>query len=154
MNIAHLHQKMSKWPFGKRLFSLIAANKAPYFLSIHPYLPEFTETKCVVFLRKRRSVKNHIGTVHAIALCNACEMAFGMTMEAGVPNHLRWIPKGMTVRYLKKAATDITVICDYPQVKTLTPGDHIVPVKALDTNGIVVMDAEITVYISERPPKN
>lgn len=153
MNVAKLYRKLSQWPFGKTIFSMIAANKAPYFASICPQILELSEIRCVVALKKRRKVTNHLGTVHAIAMCNACEMAFGFTMEAGIPQAVRWIPKGMTVRYLKKAETDLIAVCDYPQVTTITPGDHVVPVKVFDKNNQVVMDAEITVYISERPKK-
>jgi acyl-coenzyme A thioesterase PaaI-like protein len=150
MKLAVLFKKMSAWPLGKWFFSKIAANMAPYFSTIHPYVESLTETGCVVILKKRRSVQNHLGTVHAIAICNACEMAFGMTMEAGLASHLRWIPKGMTVQYLKKAATDLTATCVYPQIKDLVPGDHIVPVDVTDKNGVLVVDAKITVYVSER----
>ena len=41
-------------------------------------------------------VHNHLHTVHAIASCNAAEMAMGMLMEATVPTTHRWIPKAMT----------------------------------------------------------
>jgi Domain of unknown function (DUF4442) len=38
-------------------------------------------------------VYNHLHTVHAIASCNAAEVAMGMLMEATVPRSHRWIPK-------------------------------------------------------------
>jgi hypothetical protein len=38
-------------------------------------------------------VYNHLGAVHAIASCNAAEVAMGMLMEATVPRSHRWIPK-------------------------------------------------------------
>ncbi|MEQ1722169.1 MAG: hotdog fold domain-containing protein [Pseudobdellovibrio sp.] len=150
MKIAKLYSQMSSWPLGKWIFSKIAAQKAPYFSSINPYISELTQTTCIVDLKKSRSVQNHLGTVHAIAMCNACELAFGLTMEAGIPSHLRWIPKAMTVRYLKKAETSLNAACDYPQILTITPGDHIVPVKVRDINQQIVMEADITVYISEK----
>jgi acyl-coenzyme A thioesterase PaaI-like protein len=153
MNAAALFRKLSKYPFGKHLFSKLAARRAPYFQSISPFVEELTETSCIIILKKRRKVLNHIGTVHAIAVCNACEMAFGFTMEAGLPAHLRWIPKGMTVRYLKKCATDLTANCQFPQIKNLTPGDHVVPVTVTDTSGQLVFEADITVYVSDRPKK-
>lgn len=146
-----MFKKMSGWPGGKFLFSKMAAQKAPYFSSIHPYITELTETKCVVQIKKQRSVLNHIGTVHAIAMCNACELAFGFTVEAGLPRRLRWIPKAMTVRYLKKADTDLVATCDYPEVLKLTVGDHVVPVKVRNASDEIVMEADITVYVSERP---
>jgi hypothetical protein len=44
-------------------------------------------------------VYNHLHTVHAIASCNAAEIAMGMLMEATVPTSHRWIPKAMNVQY-------------------------------------------------------
>ena len=48
---------------------------------------------------------NHIGTVHAIALCNGLEAAMGALAEATIPSDKRWIPKGMEVAYTAKATT-------------------------------------------------
>ncbi len=150
MNLVKLYSKFARWPGGKFLFSKLASLKAPYFSSIKPYISDLTAIQCVVELKKRHRVLNHLGTVHAIAMCNACEFAFGLTMEAGLPKNLRWIPKGMTVRYLKKAETDLTTTCHYPDVLSLIPGDHVVPIKVTDTNKQIVMEAEITVYVSQR----
>ena len=46
---------------------------------------------------------NHLGTVHAIALCNLAELSAGVMTDAAIPPDMRWIPKGMSVDYLKKA---------------------------------------------------
>lgn len=150
MALGDLYKKLAVWPGGRWIFSKSAAFKAPYFGSISPFVQELTEIKCLVSMRKKRSVTNHLGTVHAIAMCNMCEFSFGLTMEAGLPRHLRWIPKGMTVRYLKPAKTDLKAICEFPQILNLTPGDHIVPVKVKDLNDVTVMEADITVYVSAR----
>ena len=45
--------------------------------------------------------------MHAIASCNAAEVAMGMLMEATVPRTHRWIPKAMNVQYLGKATTSL-----------------------------------------------
>jgi acyl-coenzyme A thioesterase PaaI-like protein len=151
MTTSELFKKFSSYPLGKKLFSKIVARRAPYFSSIAPVIFELSETNCVVLLKKRKAVLNHIKTVHAIAMCNACELAFGMTMEAGgLPKNLRWIPKGMTVRYLKKAETDLKAIAHVPNIGSFTPGDHVIKVVVQNTSNEVVMDAEITVYISEK----
>ena len=55
---------------------------------------------------------NHIGTVHAIALCNGLEAAMGALAESTIPRDRRWIPKGMEVAYTAKATTDITCIAE------------------------------------------
>ena len=101
-------------------------------------------------LANRRRVRNHIGTVHAIAMCNACELAAGMAIEASLPEGLRWIPRGMVVRYLKKAETDLVASA---RVEGIAPGDVLVPVRVRDARGEVVMEADITMYVSALPTR-
>jgi acyl-coenzyme A thioesterase PaaI-like protein len=154
MNPAKAFSILSSIPFGRKIFSWIICFKAPYFSSISPQFIELSDTRCVIKLKKRRKVLNHIGTVHAIALCNACELAMGMTMQSGLMSHLRWIPKGMKVQYLKRAATDIKVICEIPYIKKAQPGDVTVLVRAFDLLNQEVMNAEIIVYLSESKKTN
>ena len=61
-------------------------------------------------MQKHRAVLNHLGTVHAIAMCNMAELAGGTMTDATVPKTHRWIPKGMQVEYVKKATTDLVAI--------------------------------------------
>ena len=63
---------------------------------------------------------NHIGTVHAIALCNLAELSAGVMTDATIPASMRWIPKGMTVEYLKKATGTMRGVAtpDIPAVES------------------------------------
>jgi acyl-coenzyme A thioesterase PaaI-like protein len=96
-------------------------------------------------------VHNHLHTVHAIASCNAAEMAMGMLMEATVPTSHRWIPKAMNVQYLAKATTSLraTARVDVPDFAAMTEGtDLVVPVSVTDRDGIEVVHAEITTWVT------
>ena len=97
-SIMEIYQRCERLPLGKALFSKLVCFKAPYFNSIRPRFLELGPGYCRIALKKRRSVTNHIGSVHAIAMCNLAELAAGTMVEAGIPGHLRWIPKGMTVK--------------------------------------------------------
>jgi acyl-coenzyme A thioesterase PaaI-like protein len=88
---------------GRRLFSRVVCMKAPYFASIAPRVEVLEPGLCEAELKQRRGVQNHIGTVHAIALCNLAELCAGLVTDVSIPADMRWIPKGMTVRYLAKA---------------------------------------------------
>src|SRR6185295_16570106 len=90
--------------FGHWLFSRAVCFKAPYFGTIGPRITLLEHGRCEASIRDRRKVHNHIGTVHAIALCNLAELTAGVMTDASLPKGMRWIPKGMTVRYLKKAS--------------------------------------------------
>jgi len=100
-------KRLADRPGGSRLFSVAAMARVPYFASILPHVvrmePGFAEVK----VPKWVFVHNHLHTVHAIASCNAAEIAMGMLMEATVPTTHRWIPKAMNVRYLEKATTSL-----------------------------------------------
>ena len=102
------YQRLAALPGGRWLFARIVCFTAPYFATIRPRFDELRPGFCQVALRKRRAVLNHIGTVHAIAMANLCELAGGMLMEVTIPTQMRWIPRGMTIEYLHKAETDVT----------------------------------------------
>src|SRR5215471_3373236 len=97
---------------GARVFSVAFAQKAPYFASIRPRFTVIEPNRAELVIPDRRRVHNHLGTVHAIALCNGLEAAMGALAEASIPATKRWIPKGMTVSYTAKAAGDITCIAE------------------------------------------
>jgi len=153
MNILNLYTALGGTAPGRRLFTAIVCRRAPYFSSISPLIEELRSGYCRVRLKKRRRVQNHIGTVHVIAAVNACEMAMGVLMEATVPKHLRWIPKAMTTRYLKKAATDLQATAEFdPANFPSSAEDVIVPCRVTDRSGELVLEADITVFISPKPP--
>lgn len=147
-----LWKQMSRLPLGKTLFSRAVCLRAPYFASIQPLITDLSKTHCEVRIRKRRAVQNHIGTVHAIAMCNMAEVAAGVLAEVAVPaaTH-RWIPKGMTVEYLKKAGTDLKAVARPTVPMPLEePGDYPIEVLVEDTEGTLVFRALINMWVSKK----
>jgi Domain of unknown function (DUF4442) len=74
--------------------------------------------------------------------------AAGSMIEATLPKTLRWIPRGMTVRYLKKAETDLIARTHMTTPAEDFVGDLVLPVQVFDTRGQVVMEADISMYVS------
>lgn len=149
--ILKLYRKLAALPGGRRLFSLFVSQKAPYFASIKPLIEELRPNYCEVLLKKRRSVQNHIGTVHVIAIANALEMAMGALAEVSIPAHLRWIPKGMELDYTAKAGSDIRAIAEVlPEAWSQGP-EVVVAVRALRDDGTVVVSGRIRLWVTERP---
>ncbi len=101
--VLQLYDKLAKRPTGKWLFSKLICLKAPYFGSIGPRMVSLEPGRGEATIAHRRAVTNHLGTVHAIALCNLAEFVGGLTCDVSIPASMRWIPKGMTVEYRKKA---------------------------------------------------
>ncbi len=151
MKILPLYRKLTAYPGGRWLFSRIVALYAPYFLTIRPYVLHLDEKSIRVRLPKRWSVTNHIGTVHAIACCNLAEFCAGVLFETGLPRDKRWIPKGMHVGYLAKAGSDLVGFCESAQIPAGVTGDVTVTVNIMDKNEKLVVRADITMWVSERP---
>ena len=103
MNNLQLFRFAQKLPLGTRLFSFAVNQIAPYFSSIHSHIEQLEPNYARVSLKNRRSVQNHLKTVHAIAMCNMAELAAGLMTDVSIPEGSRWIPMGMNVKYLKKA---------------------------------------------------
>jgi acyl-coenzyme A thioesterase PaaI-like protein len=150
--VLDLWNTTSRLPQGQRIFSTLFARRAPYFASIHPRFTEIRPNRAALVIRKRRSVHNHIGTVHAIALCNGLEAAMGALAEATIPAHKRWIPKGMDVRYTAKADSDITCIAETdPEQWTGDDPDLGVRVHGVRRDGTVVIEGTIRLWVTEKP---
>ena len=137
-------------PFGKAIFSRLICWKAPYFGSIRPRFEEFRPGYARVSMRKRRAVTNHIGTVHAIAMCNLAELAAGLTTEITIPPAMRWLPKGMAVEYLRKAESDVEAHASVGEVAQGPGRDVPVTVEVKDRAGELVCRAVITMWVSPR----
>lgn len=151
--ILKLQQQLQNVPFGKSIFSGILARFAPYFTTIKPKVVELRPNYMKASMKKRRAVHNHLKTVHAIAMCNLCEFTGGILMEASIPKHRRWIPVGMTVNYVKKAKTDLTAVCDLSHIDWNTCDEVICNVSVRDTSDVEVMNAAITMKVSDKPQK-
>jgi acyl-coenzyme A thioesterase PaaI-like protein len=142
---------LSSRPGGSLMFSLAAMARVPYFASVLPHVRRMEPGLAEVDVPKWFLVHNHLKTVHAIASCNAAEMAMGMLMEATVPTTHRWIPKAMNVQYLQKATTSLraTARIDVPDFGSATEGfELVVPVSVTDRGGTEVVHADITTWVT------
>lgn len=151
--LLELYRRLRPWPAGDWLFSRAVCLKAPYFASIAPRITALEPGRCEATIRHRRRVSNHIGTVHAIALCNLAELAAGVMTDASLPASMRWIPRGMTVEYLKKAVGRMHAVAtpDIPLVESAEGYDLPVTVAVRDDAGETVFRARIAMRVSPKP---
>lgn len=144
-------KRLATQPGGTWLFSAAAMMRVPYFASIAPHVVRMEPGYAEVRVPKWFFVYNHLHTVHAIASCNAAEIAMGMLMEATVPTSHRWIPKAMSVAYLAKATTSLRAQArlDPPDFTAITEGvEIVVPVSVVDKSGTEVVHADITCWVT------
>ncbi len=132
---------------GNTQFSQMVCQVAPFFSTISPEFTALRPSYCEASVKFRREITNHLGTVHAIAMCNAAELVAGTMTDASIPTGYRWIPKAMSVEYLAKAKTDLRAVADGSALDWSGEGDVIVPVDIFDTHNTKVFSARITMNL-------
>lgn len=146
-----LFRRLGGSPSGRWLFSKLICRRAPYFASIAPRIELLEPGRCIVQIRDRRAVRNHIGTVHAIALCNMAELAGGLATDATIPDAMRWIPKGMSVRYLAKARGTMTATATVASIADAAVAQELqAHLEVRDLGNTVVFEADIAMWVSPR----
>lgn len=146
-----LFERLGATAPGRWLFSRLICAQAPYFSTISPRIDLLEPGRCIVTLKQRRRIQNHLGTVHAIALCNAAELAGGLATDATIPDSMRWIPKGMSVRYLRKALGELRATSSVPTITDASNAQELhAIVEVRNSLDEVVFDADITMWVSPR----
>jgi len=138
-----LYQQLDRESFSKTVCEI-----APYFATIDPLFIELRPGYAEVTMPNTPKVHNHIGTVHAIAMCNLAEIVAGLLTDVSIPQGWRWIPIGMQVRYLAKAKTDLRGIGNAEHIDWQTAGDKDIPVSIIDSQETEVCSAIINVKIN------
>lgn len=135
---------------GNSKYGAAVGQIAPYFATIDPQFEKLEPGYCEIVIRNNKSVHNHLGTIHAIAICNGAELVAGLMTDVSIPENYRWIPIAMMVEYLAKAESDIRVITSGKNINWSTLGQINIPVEAFDNKHRKVFTAEITMKVSEK----
>ena len=148
-------QRLQALPFGKRLFSWAVGRTAPYTGSVGGVYTDVRPGYARVELTDRRAVRNHLASVHAVALVNLAEMASGVALMTALPPGVRGIVTGLSIEYRKKARGRLVCACaaDVPPAVATTMTDsltHDVHADITDEAGDVV--AAATVHWRLSPP--
>jgi acyl-coenzyme A thioesterase PaaI-like protein len=141
--IIHIWRRLSRYPGGHRLFSWILAWKVPYSGSIGARIVTLEPGRSKVTLRDKHGVRNHLNSVHAVALTNLGELASGLALNAGLPATVRGIVTKITTEYFKKARGNLLAesTCSIPEVS----GDLDYAVESIIRNSDNEIVARITV---------
>ena len=138
-----LWRLLKPWPGGQWLFARIFAWLVPYSGSVRPRVRVFEPGHAQVEIPDRRSNRQHLGSVHAIALINVAEQASGLAMLAGLPDGMRGIVTQISMQYLKKARGTIRAVSTVVVPPVTADTDIDVTADCLDPSGAVVARATV-----------
>lgn len=96
------------------MFSRLVGWFVPYAGTLHADVLEMSQGSAVVTMPDRRGVRNHLNSIHAVALANLGELTANLALLTLCPPNGRFIVTRLEVDYLKKARGVLTCTCDVP----------------------------------------
>lgn len=136
LNLLSLWKKLARLPFGGRLFSWFLGRMAPYSGTIKARIECFSAGHAVVSMPDRKKNRNHLHSLHAIALINLGEIATGLAVLSRVDGRGRGIVTGLRMEYLKKARGKITATATVDL--DVSNGEHIIQGQLVNEAGETV----------------
>jgi acyl-coenzyme A thioesterase PaaI-like protein len=142
---------LSGMPGGRMLFSRVVGRMAPYTGTIHATVTVLRAGYAEVEMQDRRGLRNHLSSIHAIALVNLAELAGNLALAYSLPDDARFIVSGLEIEYTKKARGRITAIGETPIPRTSARAQYDVPVTLRDGSGDEVARAVLHSLVGPKP---
>lgn len=134
-------ERCRRLPAGHRLFSWALGRMVPYSGSIGAVVRDLAPGRSRVELADRRRVRNHLDSIHAVALMNLAELSTGLALNTALPDDARAILVKLTIEYVKKARGTLTSECALAPIASSERREVEVGAEIRDAAGEVVARA-------------
>lgn len=142
--VADIWAMCQRQPLGKAVFSKLLAMRVPYSGTLGADIDELGDGHARVTLRDRRAVRNHLDSIHALALGNLGELTTGLALLHAIDGKAIGIVTRLEVDFLKKARGNLTSTCDGEIPDLGTPSELILVAEIRDRAGDVVCRVRAT----------
>jgi acyl-coenzyme A thioesterase PaaI-like protein len=141
-------QRLHQLPGGKWFFARMLARAIPYTATISPKVEVVEPGFARVELEDRRRVRNHLNSIHAIAIANLGELCSGLAITSLLPAHVRGIPTALHIDYHRKARGRLVATSRSAAPDVSKPSDHQVVCNIADSSGEEVATVTATWRLS------
>ena len=149
--IQKMWNKFTSFPGGKTIFSKMLGVLIPYSGTTHPQVIELKPGYAKVQMKDRRKVRNHLNSIHAIALANFGELTSGLAFNYSLPKGVKTIVTELKITYLKKARGTLTAECNCDVISAAENKDYIVETVIRDSSGADVAKVKTHWKVSAPP---
>jgi len=136
--VLKMWRRCEHMPFGRAIFGRLFGTMVPYSGSIGASVLTLEPGHARLALRDRRAVRNHLGSIHAVALTNLGELTSGLAMTTALPAGVRGIVLRIESEYGKKARGTLVAEARVTVPEVKGDVDHEVRADIADASGAVV----------------
>jgi acyl-coenzyme A thioesterase PaaI-like protein len=133
--VHRLWRRLAPVPGGRWLFNRLLGRLIPYSGALGAVVHQLEPGHARVVLSDRRGVRNHLQSVHAVALANLGELTSGLALNLALPPGVRGIVTGIEVEYHKKARGLLAAECRCVPPPPDATGEHRVTAHIRDATG-------------------
>lgn len=143
-------QRASRIPGGRLVFSRLLGVAIPYTGSIGAEVVTIEPGYAKVQLDERRAIRNHLQSVHAIALANLGELTGNLALACALPDDGRFIVTKLSIAYEKKARGRIIAECRCEPPTSSERREYELTVKLRDASGVDVATVILTTLVGSK----
>lgn len=144
VRLRHTWNTLSGLPGGRWLFSRIFGWLVPYTGTAGLFVDTLRPGYARVTMRDRHIVRNHLRSIHAVALANLAEATSGLAMNIALPDEARAIVTRLTMEYRKKARGSLVAECEAGVPDVSQERELMVVSEVRDAGGDIVAVATVT----------
>lgn len=150
MFFMQIWERFERLPFRALVYRWFIRRTVPYSGSIYPDVMELRPGYARVCVQDRKRIRNHLDSIHAVALMNLCELTSGLALLSGINSQTRGILVRFSMDFKKKARGKLTATCEVVVPTVFDKVEQLVQVDCQDQSGETVCTAEAHWLLSPR----
>ena len=146
-----LWTRLAPLPGGRRLFSRLVSRAIPYTGSVRPLVLDWDAGRARVALTDRRRVRNHLRSIHAVALTNLGEFASGLALVGGLEPGTQSIVTRLETLFPHQARGRLVAEGSAPVAPVAEECERLARAEIHDEDGRLVAEVVATWRLRPRP---